>query len=81
MSNESKYVSSIINQYGDVDNLTKDVLALKDILGRQGSMILVRALAENVGQCTRKFSLSEAESARLRDNLVDELQNAINERI
>jgi len=74
------YISSIVTKYGDLDNVKRDVQALKDIQSRQGSSLLIDSLAEYAASALFKFKSNEEERMRLVDSLVSELRNALLER-
>lgn len=76
----SEYVASIINNYGDADNVRADVKALNDIINRQGNNLLLDVIAEHVGRVSKDFKLSDDDVRRVRRALVEHLTNAINER-
>lgn len=67
-------------RHGDEDKVLADMISLRDIAGRQGASILIEVIAEQVGRVVRGFKLPEAEAETVRDKLVAELYNAINER-
>jgi len=67
--------------YGDYDNVSKDVKTLNEILNRQGSSLILGVLAENVGRACLKYPLNTCERERLKNSLLDELRELINERI
>ena len=82
MSKSSKpYVSSIVNKYGDTDRVRADTKVLFDILDRQGSALLIDALAEYAAVSMAKFNLGNSDKAMTKIALVDSLEEAINERI
>ena len=68
-------------KYGDESNVSNDVKALTDIINRQGSTLLLEVIAEQVGHAKLKFDLTEAEVAKVRNSLRDELNEALNERV
>jgi hypothetical protein len=75
------YVSSITTKYGDLERVREDVKTLNDILARQGSSLLIDVIAEQVGNTANKFNFRNDERAMTMIALVDELENAIKERI
>jgi hypothetical protein len=75
------YVSSIINNYGDTDNVKRDVKTLNEILSRQGASLLIDVIAEHVGNTANKFNFHSSDRAMTLIALVDELESAIKERI
>lgn len=75
------YNSSIINKYGDTENVKKDSKMLRDILDRQGASLLIDAIAEHLGDTAIKFKFHSSDTAMAKIALIDELTNAINERI
>jgi len=68
-------------QYGDEQNVANDVKVLTDIINRQGSGILIEVIAELVGRTKIQFDLNEAEIAKIRMSLREELNEALNERV
>ncbi len=66
--------------YGDSDNVTKDSKALYEIISRQGFSLLLEVIAESVGKTVIQYKLKESEIAELKESIITELQNAINER-
>ena len=66
--------------YGDLDNVKKDLGTLKDILDRQGSDIVLEAIAEQIGHCKLKFNLSSAELAAIVSSIKLSLDDLIGER-
>ncbi len=77
----TEYQSSIVTKYGDVANVRADVKTLHDILGRQGSSLLIDVIAEHVGVVAIKFNLNKVEKNNLLKANIDELTDAILERI
>lgn len=43
------YVSSIINNYGDIDNVKKDAETLIEIYKRQGQFIFLETISDQIG--------------------------------
>lgn len=68
-------------KYGDYSNIRKDVQAINDILYRQGVSIILETIAEKIGQDNLDYKFTEKEVTRLKDSIVNELRDAINERI
>jgi hypothetical protein len=66
--------------YGDLDNAKKDLGTLKDILDRQGSDIVLEAIAEQIGHCKLKFNLSSADLAAIVSSIKLSLDDLIGER-
>lgn len=75
------YVSSIVNNYGDMDNAQRDIKTLHEILGRQGSYMLLEVVAESTGRAAIKFKLKASTRNLLVDILVGDLRNALDERL
>lgn len=80
MSNQ-KYISSIVNKYGDTENLKQDIKTLSDIIDRQGSDLLIDVIAENAGNTANKFKLSPSDRTMTMIALVDSLENSLKERL
>jgi len=68
-------------KYGDYDNVTKDSRTLDEIYSRQGSTLLIETLAEHVGKIAIKFNLNVEEREKIKNSVLDELREEINERI
>ncbi len=77
----SNYISSIVNKYGDIDNVKRDVKTIAEILSRQGSSLLIDVLAESTGDTANKFKFHSSDRAMTRIQLVDELDEALRERL
>lgn len=77
---KNKYTSSIVYKYGDTENVLTDLKDLKEIISRQGTSLLLDAIAEHVGLSVNNFNLSRLECEKLKDSLVNELSEALNER-
>ena len=67
--------------YGHPEQLEADIDTLHDILDRQGSSLLINAIADNVACTAIKFNMSEQERDRLTNSLAAELQNALLEKL
>lgn len=70
-----------MSRYGDVDQVRQDVKTLNEIQARQGSNLLIDIIAESCGEAANKFQLNSVERRRLLNDLVEELREAILERI
>lgn len=81
MKTENKYISSITTKYGDVENVKADCKILNEILARQGTSLLIDVIAEHIGDTVIKFNLNSVESKRILESNVNELKEAILERI
>jgi hypothetical protein len=77
----TKYISSIVTKYGDQERVKADVKTIFEILDRQGSSLIIDALAEYVADRVRRLKVGERERIRTRDTLVDELDQALTERL
>ena len=75
------YTSSIINKYGDTDNVKTDVKVLNEILGRQGSQLLIDVIAEYAATNANKFKLDGSDRAMTMISLVDSLEESLKERL
>ncbi len=75
------YVSSIINKYGDIDNVKNDVKVLNEILSRQSKSLLIDVMASFVGDCALKYKYTEAEKMLVVNSLVAELRESLLERL
>jgi hypothetical protein len=78
---KTNYVSSITAKYGDVEQVKNDVKTLNEILGRQGSSLLIDVIAECAGETANKFKFHSSDRAMTIVSLVDELENALKERL
>lgn len=67
--------------YGDMGNVRTDMKTLKNIISRQGVGLVNDMIAESIGETVLKFKLNTAEATRIRESVVNELKEAINERI
>lgn len=76
----TNYVSSIVSKYGDLDKVKDDSKTLESIISRQGTSFIVDVLAEYVGKAALKFSSSDTEIDRLKNSILKELKEAIEER-
>jgi hypothetical protein len=77
----TKYISSSVTKYGDQERVKADVKTIFEILDRQGSSLIIDALAEYVADRVRRLKVGERERIRTRDTLVDELDQALTERL
>lgn len=75
------YKSSIVHKYGDTDNVKADVKTLNEILGRQGTQLLIDVIAEYAGISANKFKMQADSRIKLAASLVADLKDAINERV
>lgn len=73
--------SRLINNYGDMENVKRDVLTLREIESRQGSKLLIDVIAESTGETANKFKLGSDDRQRLIDSLVADLKNALEEKL
>lgn len=76
-----KYVSSIVNKYGDTEKVPSDCKALYDIINRQGHDLLIDCIAENCGETANKFKLNTQDRKTLIDSLVQKLSESLKERL
>jgi hypothetical protein len=60
---------------------TIDIKTLNEILDRQGSRLILGVLAEKVGEACLRYSFSGIERERLKNSLLNDLRDLINERI
>ena len=67
-------------KYGDVDRVKSDVIALNEILMRQGTSLFIDVIAESVGNIALKFKLPSLDSSLIRESIIEELNEAILER-
>lgn len=75
------YTSSIINKYGDTNNVKADLKTLHDIIARQGQTLLIDVIAETCGDAANKFKMSATERATLTQKTLSDLSEALNERL
>lgn len=75
------YISSLVTKYGDVERVKQDVNTLNEILGRQGSSLLIDVIAEHVGTMVVTHKLTDSEGSGLAVNLSNELKESILERV
>ena len=67
--------------HGHPEQLETDIDTLHDILDRQGTSVVIDAIADNVACAAIKFNMSEQERDRLTNSLAAELQNALLEKL
>lgn len=77
----NRYVSSFTSKYYDVDNVKIDVKTINEILGRQGSILLVDCIANLAGETSFKHKLNSVERNRLIDSLLLQLKESLEERL
>jgi len=77
---KNQYTSSILTKYGDVENVKNDVKTLKEILGRQGSSLLIDVMSNAIGEVVLKYRLSELDVKNIKKNILAELSDSIDER-
>ncbi len=75
------YTSSIIQKYGDVDRVKADALTIRRILERQGSSLVIDVIAEKTAEIANAFKLDYLDRSNTRMSLVDELNEALMERL
>ncbi len=75
------YTSSIINKYGDSANVKADAKVLAGIINRQGTQLLIDAIAEHTGTVANKFKFAPSDRAMTMIALVDSLEEALKERL
>lgn len=78
---DKPYISSIIHNYGDMPKVKNDFKTINEIVSRQGLTILIRALAENIGESSLKFKLNFNDRTRLFESVMTEVRETILERI
>lgn len=76
----SEYVSSIINKYGDRDSVPSDCRILKDIHQRQGSSLILDCLAEVMATIFNRMKLNSEERQIVKESLIKEFREALDER-
>lgn len=67
-------------RYGDESKVKEDVKVLNDILWRQGSNLLIDTLAEYIGETSLQYRFNSIDIDRLKQSILNELKDAINER-
>ncbi len=70
-----------IREYGDIDNIKVDALTIRDVFKRQGSNFIIDCLAEETGSTAIKFALNGDDRNSLITSLVNELKEALSERL
>jgi len=68
-------------RYGHPEKVQQDVVALNDIIARQGANLLLDVIAENCGHHVNIFKLNEDERLKLCDAYTNDLREAILERV
>lgn len=75
------YVSSITSRYGDLDRVKADARTITDIMNRQGTTFVVDSLAEYLAQGVNDLKLSEENRGNVVKSVMNELREALLERI
>ena len=75
------YTTSIMSKYGDTDRVRSDIHTLNEILSRQGTQLLIDALAEQAGNTANKFKFTSGDIAMTILSLTDALAEALKERM
>lgn len=75
------YTSSIVDKYGDTANVLRDARTLQEILSRQGSGLLIDAIAEYAGKTANDFRFPESVRVKLVQDFVTDFENALKERL
>jgi hypothetical protein len=75
-----QYISSITSRYGDVERVKADVKVLNEIIARQGTELLLDAVAEYTAKIVNKYRLPARERGVLRESLIADFTNALEER-
>ena len=75
------YTSSIINKYGDTDNVKKDTTILTEILSRQGMDLVIDCMAEYIGSCAIKYNMTDQDRNNLIKVLPEQLKESLQERL
>jgi hypothetical protein len=76
-----QYISSIITKYGDLEKVKDDSRILAEILSRQGASLLIDAIAEHTGSTANKYKFHSSDRCMTMIALVDELEEALKERL
>jgi len=74
-------MSTNLSNYGNLERLSIDSKVLSIMLEEQGSTFVIHKLADFFGSQVITWNLSHDEAIKLRDSLVNELTESINERI
>jgi hypothetical protein len=69
-----------LREYGDLENRKQDIKALEDMISRQGLNFIVDVVSNSIGETVLKYKLDKTEVKRLRDSLLADFKNAINDR-
>lgn len=69
-----------LREYGNIEKVKSDSAEFKKIINRQGFNFINDCIADYVGYHTIDFKLNSHEVKRLKDDIIDDLINAINER-
>lgn len=78
---KNNYVSSIIKNYGDMQNVRNDSKTVGEIVSRQGSDFLLDVVAETAGNYAVEWKLSPEDRKVLIKHLTEHFINALNERL
>jgi hypothetical protein len=68
-------------EYGDLHNLTSDIKTITDILNRQGANLVLDVIGEFMGDASNRFKLSTTEREKLIRSTIENLENALSERL
>lgn len=76
----SQYISSITSNYGDVDNVKKDVKALNEILMRQGSRLLIDVITNHIGEIIVKYNMTDEQRNNIVNSVLKDFNDSMSER-
>lgn len=74
-------MSTNLRGYGHIERVKEDAAALRDILERQGQSFVNDCVAEFIGDNAAKYKLTYVEAAAIGNRVMEDLREAINERI
>lgn len=69
-----------LRDYGNLEKVKSDSVEFKNIINRQGFNFINDCMANYVGEHSIDFKLDKHEIKKLKDDIIDDLINAINER-
>lgn len=76
-----QYTNSVINKYGDTENVKKDSKTVNDIISRQGTTFLLDLISSWAGDCANRFNMGELDRTTLIKSLTAEFNEALKERL
>lgn len=66
-----------MTKYGDFENSEADLKTLENIIARQGTSLLIDAIAEYTGKTASKFKMCTLDRSNLFVSLMKDLESAL----